>query len=95
VKKALVAAFSPNCFEAYKQFTGRRLEDGESVDVYAADLERLATLVANKWLKGGFVAGLPGAARAQFRGPRASLTALCCGQSSDSGQVHLGTSRFH
>lgn len=43
--QALNQAFSANCFQAYEEFISRRLLPGESVDVYASDLKRLAKLV--------------------------------------------------
>jgi hypothetical protein len=63
VKAALTSAFSLNCFSAYEQFVTRRLRQGESVDVYLAELTKLATLVdefpSERILKCAFVSGLP------------------------------------
>ncbi|KAF0294842.1 Intracisternal A-particle Pol-related polyprotein [Amphibalanus amphitrite] len=44
VKAALLRAFAVDKFQAYEEFTARRLRVGESVDVYLADLRRLASL---------------------------------------------------
>jgi hypothetical protein len=72
VKGALTAAFSANPFKAYEEFVSRRLTECESVDVYLADLTRLATLVARgsseEWLKCAFVTGLPEDIRKQLHG---------------------------
>jgi hypothetical protein len=79
VKRALTSAFSLGPFVAYEEFMTRRLVSGESVDVYLADLKRLATLVAKKvdeeWLKCAFVCGLPGDIKAQVQ-TACSLTTM-------------------
>ena len=62
IKAALIAAFAVDKFIAYDQFVTRRLRDGESVDVYLADLRRLAALfggIPDAGLGCAFVAGLP------------------------------------
>uniref|UniRef100_A0A5S6Q120 CCHC-type domain-containing protein n=1 Tax=Trichuris muris TaxID=70415 RepID=A0A5S6Q120_TRIMR len=62
VKKALLAAFALDRFIAYKQFMARKLDFGESPDVFLADLRRLATLaggISDGFLCCAFVAGLP------------------------------------
>lgn len=71
VKSCLLKAFSADPFNAYEQFLSRRLLPGESVDVYLADLKRLAGLVdstvSDHWLKCAFISGLPDNARSQLR----------------------------
>lgn len=70
VKAALLRAFAVDKFQAYEEFTARRLRVGESVDVYLADLRRLASLfggLGDTALMCGFVAGLPEAARHTLR----------------------------
>ncbi|XP_043189920.1 uncharacterized protein LOC122364018 [Amphibalanus amphitrite] len=70
VKAALLRAFAVDKFQAYEEFTARRLRVGESVDVYLADLRRLASLfggLGDTALMCGFVAGLPDAARHTLR----------------------------
>lgn len=62
VKKALLAAFAADPYVAYDQFVNRRLREGESPDVYLAELRRLATLfggMTDKGLACAFVSGLP------------------------------------
>lgn len=63
LKKALTNAFAPNPFKAYSEFVSRKLKEGESVDIYLADLTRLACLVSDRvdddWLKCAFIEGLP------------------------------------
>ena len=57
ITKALRIAFAVDSFTAYEQFVGRRLQHGETVDVFLAELRRLA--VPFKMLACAFVAGLP------------------------------------
>lgn len=66
IKEALILAFAADKFVAYEQFVSRRLRDGESIDVYLADLRRLAELfggMTDGGLSCAFVAGLPETAR--------------------------------
>ena len=42
ITKALRTAFAVDSFTAYEQFVGRRLQPGERVDVFLAELRRLA-----------------------------------------------------
>uniref|UniRef100_A0A5S6QZ90 Integrase catalytic domain-containing protein n=1 Tax=Trichuris muris TaxID=70415 RepID=A0A5S6QZ90_TRIMR len=44
VKAALLAAFAKDPFAAYDEFSCRKLRNGESPDVFLADLRRLASL---------------------------------------------------
>lgn len=63
IKAALISAFAVDKYVAYEQFITRRLQDSEAVDVYLADLRRLATLfggISDAGLSCAFVAGLPG-----------------------------------
>lgn len=62
VKEALVSAFAIDPFMAYEQFAARKLRNGESPDVFLAELRRLASLfggMSDKGLACAFVAGLP------------------------------------
>ena len=62
ITKALRIAFAVDSFTAYEQFVGRRLQHGETVDVFLAELRRLAVPFGGlslKMLACGFVAGLP------------------------------------
>ena len=62
VKAALRRAFAPDKFKAYEEFSARRLRSGESVDVFLADLKRLASLFGGLSSDGmccAFMAGLP------------------------------------
>ena len=70
VKAALLRAFAVDRFQAYDEYIGRKLRQGESVDVYLADLRRLASLfggVSDTALGCGFVAGLPETVRHALR----------------------------
>lgn len=70
IKTALISAFATDKFLAYEQFVARKLRDGEPVDVYLADLRRLAGHfggISDEGLGCAFVAGLPEAARHVLR----------------------------
>ena len=61
ITKALRTAFAVDSFTAYEQFVGRRLQPGERVDVFLAELRRLAVPfggLSDKILACAFVAGL-------------------------------------
>ena len=62
ITKALRTAFAVDSFTAYEQFVRRRLQPGETVDVFLAELRRLAVSfggLSDKILACAFVAGLP------------------------------------
>lgn len=62
IKRALYTAFGTDSFIAWKQFVGRRLEPGETVDVYLADLRKLAVPFGGATdciLECAFLVGLP------------------------------------
>ena len=62
IKSALKRAFAPDKFAAYEQFADRRLRPGESVDIFLAELEQLASLFGGMSQEGiccAFVTGLP------------------------------------
>ena len=71
VKHALTSAFSMNQLKAYEVFMNRRLAMAESVDVYVADLKRIASLVSGTkdedWIKCAFVCGLPDEVKSQLQ----------------------------
>jgi hypothetical protein len=70
LKAALTRAFSLGQLKAYDEFVERRLYPNESVDVYVADLRRLAGLVVGRpeeeWLKCATIRGLPDEVRRQL-----------------------------
>jgi hypothetical protein len=70
LRAALTKAFATDSLSAYGEFTQRRLREGEAVDVFLADLRRLAELVSggkdSKWIKCAFVTGLPDSVRRQL-----------------------------
>jgi hypothetical protein len=74
LKAALTKAFSINHLGAKEEFISRKLREGESVDVYLADLRRLGSLVSvdgsEDWVKWAFISGLS-------RGVKQVLTAAC------------------
>ena len=70
IMDALKAAFGDDPFAAYDLFISRKLQPAESVDVYLADLRRLATAfggVSDKALGCAFVSGLPEIVRQSLR----------------------------
>lgn len=69
IKKALIEAFSLNAFQAYEQLT-KRVWCDESVDVYLADLRKLARLAdvsSDTLLKRAFIVGLPSVVSRELR----------------------------
>lgn len=71
LKKELVTAFSINCYSAYSQLRERVLQEGETVDVYLADIRRLVESMGQTepepLLKCAFVAGLPTEVASQLK----------------------------
>jgi len=70
IKRALYTAFAADSFLAYEQFIARKLQPGETVDVFLAELRKLATSLgglSDKVLSCAFVAGLPDAVRQLLR----------------------------
>lgn len=63
LKAELTTAFGLNKFHAYEQLKTRNLMENETVDVYVADLQRLAALMGHSdsdpLVKCAFVSGLP------------------------------------
>ena len=62
IKDVLYTAFALSPVTAYKQFAARRLCPGETVDVYLAELRKLATQFGGMTERGlvcAFIAGLP------------------------------------
>lgn len=63
LKAKLIEAFGVDCYSAYTDLRERVLKDGESVDVFIADLRRLVALMGQTnpepLLKCAFVSGLP------------------------------------
>ena len=62
IKDVLYTAFALSPVTAYKQFAARRLRPGETVDVYLAELRKLATQFGGMTERGlvcAFIAGLP------------------------------------
>ena len=61
VKQIIITAFTTDSFVAFENFMIRRLLSGEIVNMFLAELRRLALLVAEtpeKWITCAFVAGL-------------------------------------
>lgn len=63
LKLKLIQAFGTDCYAAYGELRERVLNDGESVDVFVADLRRLVALMGQTnpepLLRCAFVSGLP------------------------------------
>lgn len=80
VRDALYDAFAMDRLAAYDAYASRRLQPGESADVYLADLRRLASLyggVPERALACAFISGLPDAVRKTIRaGTRAEALDL-------------------
>lgn len=70
MKEALTAAFGIDAFSAYERFASRRIQPGESVDVFLAALRKLTNCfggLPDKALACAFVAGLPESTRQTLR----------------------------
>jgi len=70
IKQALRTAFAVDSFLAYERFIVRKLQPGETVDVFLAELRKLAVSLGglpDKVLSCAFVAGLPDAVRQLLR----------------------------
>lgn len=71
IKSSLLTAFCVDKFTAFEDFVNRRLKEGEPVDVFLSDLQRLARLVSaaagEEWVKCAFVAGLPDHVKTQLK----------------------------
>lgn len=71
LKKAMSLAFCESNYSAYDQLRARCLGDGETVDVYLADLRRLIALIGQKdaepIIKCAFMAGLPSDVSTQLK----------------------------
>jgi len=70
IKAALYTAFAADSFVAYEQFVARKLQPGETVDVFLAELRKFAAPlggVSDKVLACAFVAGLPESVRQLLR----------------------------
>jgi hypothetical protein len=69
LKNALLRAFSSNQLCAFEEFTARRLQLNETVDVYVADLRRLVGLVNSsvpeEWIKCKVISGLSDGMKSQ------------------------------
>ena len=98
VKSAMLQAFSLDQIGAYEEFARRRLQDGESVDIYVADLARLAQLVHpmgvhDDWVKCAFVTGLPDAVRTQIR-VACSVSSMSLANTVDRARQMMKTSEL-
>jgi hypothetical protein len=80
VKNSLKRAFSVDSFKAYEELMCRKIQNGETVDVYLADLKRLSRLISDplndEFLKCAFVMGLNDDIRKQIRAA-CSMDMLC------------------
>lgn len=95
VKQALLSAFSADGFCAYDEFTHRHLRPNETVDVFLADLRRLAMLIdpsmSDRILKCAFVSGLPEGVRLQMRAA-CSLETMTLAELVERSRMLLRTS---
>jgi len=71
LKQALLEAFSIDAYSAYDEMKCRCLKPNESVDVYLADIKRLAKIidpaVSDKFLEVIFLSGLPEPIKKQLK----------------------------
>lgn len=91
IKTALKRAFALDKFTAYERFMDRRLGVGESVDVYVAELQQLATLFGGMSEEGlccAFIAGLPDAVKHVLKAG-ARVDSLSLGELADRARAVL------
>ena len=96
IKQALLSAFSQNAFAAYDSFKGREWVPGEAVDVFLADLWRLARLAkveTEGLVRCAFVCGLPTDVSAQLRSS-ARIQSMALSEVAEQARV-LMDSRLH
>ena len=72
LKKSLLDVFSSDKFTVYETLVMRKLEIGESVDVYLADIKRMIRLIdasyaLEHFIVAAFVSGLPSDVKQQLR----------------------------
>ena len=96
LKAGLLLAFGVNCYSAYDQLQQRVLEEGETVDVYLADIRRLVTLIgqsnAEPLIKCAFMAGLPSTLSIQLKSV-AAVEKLGLGDLVTRARVMLSTQK--
>jgi len=71
LKQALLSSFSADASTAYEELRNRHLRNNESVDIYLADIKRLARLIdpaiSDRFLGVAFLAGLPSQIKKQIQ----------------------------
>ena len=95
IKAALRRAFAADKYAAYELFSARRLCNGESVDVYLADLKQLSTLfggLSEEGLGCAFVAGLPDSVKQMMRAG-ARMESLTLSETVDRARAVLREER--
>ena len=93
IERALLDAFALDPFCAFEKLASRRWSQGEPVDVYLADLKRLAGLAdvaCDKLLQRAFVVGLPSPISSQLRAA-ARLQAMTLAQLVEHARVLMAS----
>lgn len=96
IEKALLSAFGQDQFGAYDNFRQRSWMPGEAVDVYLADLRRLARLAkveSDELVRCAFICGLPTDVSSQLRAT-AQISSTALADVADQARILMGD-RFH
>ena len=96
IEAALTSAFAQDSFGAYDVFRQRSWQPGESVDVYLADLWRLARLAkieSEELVRCAFICGLPPEVSAQLR-VTANISSTELSTVAEQARIHLANKQF-
>lgn len=91
IEEALLSAFAEDQFSAYDNFRQRSWLAGEQVDVYLADLRRLARLAkieSDDLLRCAFICGLPSDVSAQLRATN-NISKCDLATVSEQARIHM------
>lgn len=97
IEKALLSAFAQDNFGAYDTFRQRSWLPGESVDVYLADLWRLARLAkvaSDELVRCAFICGLPSDVSARLRAT-ANISSTDLPTVAEQARIYLANGQYH
>ena len=98
LKDALLSAFAINSFDAYSEFVRRRLRDGETPEVFVADLRRLLSICGlntDHLVRHAFVEGLPSGMAATIRSHMLSYPLTSLPEMIQQAKIHLAAPVMH
>ena len=97
IEEALLNAFAQDNFGAYDSFRRRSWLPGESVDVYLADLWRLARLAkveSDELVRCAFICGLPSDVSARLR-TTANISSTDLSTVAEQARIYLANEQYH